>query len=133
VRVLRVERVEAVDSELDIVCQKLIAPVQSASVPRIARSPYNAAPVVSRARKLAQRRKEPAPWRKKESFGREVDEVRERIAAACAKAKRDTTEVTLVAVTKTAAPEQIREILQARRRRPGREPRAGASAARPRR
>jgi pyridoxal phosphate enzyme (YggS family) len=41
-----------------------------------------------------------------------LDEVRERIAAACAKAKRDTSEVTLVAVTKTAAPEQIRELLQ---------------------
>src|SRR5688572_3517796 len=38
--------------------------------------------------------------------------VRERIAGACAKAKRDPAEVTLIAVTKTAAPEQIREILQ---------------------
>jgi pyridoxal phosphate enzyme (YggS family) len=41
-----------------------------------------------------------------------LDEVRGRIAAACERAKRDPTEVTLVAVTKTAAPEQIREILQ---------------------
>ena len=40
-----------------------------------------------------------------------LDEVRERIAAACARAKRDVNEVTLIAVTKTAAPEQIREIL----------------------
>ena len=41
-----------------------------------------------------------------------LDEVRERIAAAAAKAKREPGEVTLVAVTKTAAPEQIREIVQ---------------------
>jgi uncharacterized pyridoxal phosphate-containing UPF0001 family protein len=41
-----------------------------------------------------------------------LDEVKERIASACARAKRDPSEVTLVAVTKTAAPEQIREILQ---------------------
>jgi pyridoxal phosphate enzyme (YggS family) len=41
-----------------------------------------------------------------------LDEVKERIAAACARAKRDPSEVTLVAVTKTAAPEQIREIIQ---------------------
>jgi pyridoxal phosphate enzyme (YggS family) len=40
-----------------------------------------------------------------------LDEVRERIAAAAAKAKREPGEVTLVAVTKSAAPEQIREIL----------------------
>ncbi len=40
-----------------------------------------------------------------------LDELRERIAAACAKANRDPKEITLVAVTKTAAPEQIREIL----------------------
>jgi pyridoxal phosphate enzyme (YggS family) len=39
-------------------------------------------------------------------------EVRERIASACAKANREVSEVTLIAVTKTAAPEQIREILQ---------------------
>ena len=41
-----------------------------------------------------------------------LDEVRARIAAAAIKAKREPSEVTLVAVTKTAAPEQIREILQ---------------------
>lgn len=41
-----------------------------------------------------------------------LDEIRTRIADACARAKRDPAEVTLVAVTKTAAPEQIREILQ---------------------
>lgn len=38
--------------------------------------------------------------------------VRERIAAAAEKAKRDPAEVTLIAVTKTAAPEQVREVLQ---------------------
>jgi pyridoxal phosphate enzyme (YggS family) len=38
--------------------------------------------------------------------------VRERLAAAAAKAKRDPSEITLIAVTKTAAPEQVREILQ---------------------
>lgn len=41
-----------------------------------------------------------------------VEQVRARIADACAKARRDVSEVTLIAVTKTAAPEQIREILQ---------------------
>jgi pyridoxal phosphate enzyme (YggS family) len=41
-----------------------------------------------------------------------LTQVRERIAEACAKANRETSEVTLIAVTKTAAPEQIREILQ---------------------
>lgn len=41
-----------------------------------------------------------------------LNEVRERIAAACAKANREVSEVTLIAVTKAAAPEQIREILQ---------------------
>jgi pyridoxal phosphate enzyme (YggS family) len=49
---------------------------------------------------------------KKSPLAVKLDEVRERIAAACAKAKRDPSEVTLIAVTKTAAPEQIREILQ---------------------
>jgi len=38
--------------------------------------------------------------------------VRERLAAAAGKVKRDPSEITLIAVTKTAAPEQIREILQ---------------------
>ncbi len=41
-----------------------------------------------------------------------LDEVNERISAACAKAKRDRSEVTLIAVTKTASPEQVREIVQ---------------------
>jgi len=41
-----------------------------------------------------------------------LDELRNRIAAACAKARREPSEVTLVAVTKTAAPEQMREVLQ---------------------
>jgi pyridoxal phosphate enzyme (YggS family) len=49
---------------------------------------------------------------KKSPLAVKLDEVRERIAAACAKAKREQSEVTLIAVTKTAAPEQIREILQ---------------------
>ena len=49
---------------------------------------------------------------KKSPLAVKLDEVRERIAAACAKAKRESSEVTLIAVTKTAAPEQIREILQ---------------------
>jgi pyridoxal phosphate enzyme (YggS family) len=49
---------------------------------------------------------------KKSPLADRLDEVRERIAAAAAKARRDPREITLVAVTKTAAPEQIREILQ---------------------
>jgi pyridoxal phosphate enzyme (YggS family) len=40
-----------------------------------------------------------------------LEEVRDRIAAAAAKAKREASEITLVAVTKTAGLEQIREIL----------------------
>jgi len=42
----------------------------------------------------------------------QLTEIRERVAAACSKANRAVSEVTLIAVTKTAAPEQIREILQ---------------------
>jgi PLP dependent protein len=38
--------------------------------------------------------------------------VKDRIATAAQKAKRDPSEITLIAVTKYAAPEQIREILQ---------------------
>jgi pyridoxal phosphate enzyme (YggS family) len=49
---------------------------------------------------------------KRSPLAEKLDEVRERIAAAAAKAKRDPGEITLIAVTKTAAPEQIREILQ---------------------
>jgi len=41
-----------------------------------------------------------------------LERIRERIANACAKAKREPEEVTLVAVTKYAAPEQVREIVQ---------------------
>lgn len=49
---------------------------------------------------------------KRSPLAEKVQEVRDRIAAAAAKAKRDPAEVTLVAVTKTAGPEQIREALQ---------------------
>jgi hypothetical protein len=49
---------------------------------------------------------------KRSPLAEKLDEVQERIAKACAKAKRERTEVTLIAVTKTAAPEQIRELLQ---------------------
>ena len=49
---------------------------------------------------------------KRTPLGEKLHEVQERIAKACAKAKRQPSEVTLIAVTKTAAPEQIREILQ---------------------
>jgi PLP dependent protein len=49
---------------------------------------------------------------KRSPLAERLDDVRERLAAAAAKAKRQPSEVTLVAVTKTAAPEQIREALQ---------------------
>jgi len=49
---------------------------------------------------------------KKTPLAEKLDAVRQNIAKACAKAKRDPGEVTLIAVTKTAPPEQIREILQ---------------------
>jgi PLP dependent protein len=49
---------------------------------------------------------------KRSPLAERLDEVRSRIAVAAAKVKRDPSEITLVAVTKTAAPEQIREILQ---------------------
>ncbi len=49
---------------------------------------------------------------KKSPLAEKLDEVRGRIAAAAEKAKRSPSEVTLIAVTKTAGPEQIREILQ---------------------
>ena len=49
---------------------------------------------------------------KRSPLAEKLDEVKDRIAAACAAARRDPAEVTLIAVTKTAAPEQIREILQ---------------------
>jgi pyridoxal phosphate enzyme (YggS family) len=41
-----------------------------------------------------------------------LNEVRDRIAAAATRAGRSPKEVTLIAVTKTAAPEQMREIVQ---------------------
>src|SRR5688500_8447938 len=49
---------------------------------------------------------------KRSPLAERLKEVQDRIAAAAADAKRDPKEVTLVAVTKTAAPEQIREIIQ---------------------
>lgn len=49
---------------------------------------------------------------KKSPLQERLDDVRKRIVAAAQKAKRDPGEITLVAVTKSAAPEQVREILQ---------------------
>jgi pyridoxal phosphate enzyme (YggS family) len=49
---------------------------------------------------------------KKTPLAEKLDEVRERIAAAAIAAKREPGEITLIAVTKSAAPEQMREILQ---------------------
>lgn len=49
---------------------------------------------------------------RKTPLAEKLDEVKDRIAAAAGLAKRDPSEVTLIAVTKTAAPEQVREILQ---------------------
>ena len=49
---------------------------------------------------------------KKSPLAEKLDEIRERIANAAVKARREPGEITLVAVTKTAAPDQIREILQ---------------------
>lgn len=48
---------------------------------------------------------------KRSPLAEKLDEVKDRIARACEKGRRDPAEVTLVAVTKTAAPEQIREVL----------------------
>ena len=48
---------------------------------------------------------------KQSPLAEKLNEVRDRIAAAATKAKREPSEVTLVAVTKTAGLEQIREIL----------------------
>jgi pyridoxal phosphate enzyme (YggS family) len=48
---------------------------------------------------------------KRSPLAEKLDEVRSRIAAAATKAKREPSEITLVAVTKTAGLEQIREIL----------------------
>jgi pyridoxal phosphate enzyme (YggS family) len=49
---------------------------------------------------------------KRSPLSEKLDEVRDRIAAAASKGRREPTDVTLIAVTKTAAPEQIREIVQ---------------------
>src|ERR1700729_3864610 len=49
---------------------------------------------------------------KRSALAEKLQDIKDRIAAAAAKAKRDPSEITLVAVTKTAAPEQVREILQ---------------------
>lgn len=49
---------------------------------------------------------------KRTPLAERLDEVKGRIAAAAAKARREPSEVTLIAVTKTAAPEQVREVLQ---------------------
>ncbi len=49
---------------------------------------------------------------KKSPLAEKLQELNDRIAAACEKAKRDPSEITLIAVTKTAAPEQVREMLQ---------------------
>jgi len=48
---------------------------------------------------------------KRTPLAERLDEVKQRIADAAAKANRDPREVTLVAVTKNAAPEQIRELI----------------------
>lgn len=48
---------------------------------------------------------------KQSPLAEKLDEIRSRIAAAAVKAKREPGGVTLVAVTKSAAPEQIREML----------------------
>jgi pyridoxal phosphate enzyme (YggS family) len=49
---------------------------------------------------------------KQSPLSEKLEQVRGQIAAAATKAGREPREVTLVAVTKTAAPEQIREIVQ---------------------
>jgi hypothetical protein len=49
---------------------------------------------------------------KRSPLAERLDEVRDRLAKAAMKARREMSEITLIAVTKTAAPEQIREILQ---------------------
>lgn len=49
---------------------------------------------------------------KNSPLAEKLAEVKDRIATAATKAGREPGEVTLIAVTKTAAPEQVREILQ---------------------
>ena len=53
-----------------------------------------------------------AKQQQRSPLAEKLDEVRDRIANAAVKAKREPGEVALVAVTKSAAPEQIRELLQ---------------------
>lgn len=53
----------------------------------------------------------PAPTSQPDTLAERLDLVRDRIARACELAGRPATEVTLVAVTKTAAPDQIRELI----------------------
>jgi pyridoxal phosphate enzyme (YggS family) len=72
--------------------------------------PYNDARAVDHP--TAGRRKELAPVAKKSPLAEKLDEVKDRIAKATSKSKREPGAVTLIAVTKTAAPEQVREILQ---------------------
>ncbi len=48
---------------------------------------------------------------KRSALADKLDQIKDRIAAAAVKAKREPAEVTMMAVTKYAAPEQIREIL----------------------
>jgi hypothetical protein len=48
---------------------------------------------------------------RKSPLGQKLDQIRDRIAAACSRARRDPSEVMLIAVTKTAAPEQMREVI----------------------
>jgi PLP dependent protein len=49
---------------------------------------------------------------KRSPLAEKLDSVQERIILSAEKAKREPGEITLVAVTKTAAPEQIREVVQ---------------------
>lgn len=49
--------------------------------------------------------------RTKSQLADRLNELRDRVADACARAKREPGEVTLIAVTKSAGPEQIRELL----------------------
>jgi pyridoxal phosphate enzyme (YggS family) len=56
--------------------------------------------------------KEGACLAKNSPLAEKLSGIKSRIAAAAVKAGRDPAEVTLIAVTKTAAPEQIREIIR---------------------
>jgi hypothetical protein len=49
---------------------------------------------------------------KRSPLAERLDDLRNRLSKAAAAARRDPAEITLIAVTKTAAPEQIREIIQ---------------------